>query len=66
LVGNAYIPTSSRTWTITTSYTMSASTTAPGNVIVQNNSVLTVPSGISLNIDFTSNNLTVESGGKIP
>jgi len=45
---------------------MSASTTAPGNVIVQNNSVLTVPSGISLNIDFTSNNLTVESGGKIP
>jgi len=58
-------PPSSGTWTITTSCTMTASAPAPGNVLVQNNAVLTVPSGITLTINFLSFNLTVESGSGV-
>ncbi len=58
-------PPGSETWTITASCTMSASATAPGNVLIQNNAVLTVPSGITLDINFGSFNLTVKSGSGV-
>ncbi len=45
--------------------TLSANTASLGNVIVQNNSVLTIPSGITLDIDFMQFNLTVESGSGV-
>ena len=58
---------------ITTSCTLYSSFIAPGNVLVQNNSVLTIPFDVILDIDFSQFNLTVESesgtlikfGGKI-
>jgi len=50
---------------VTISCTMTATATAPGNVLVQNNAVLTVPSGITLTINFLSFNLTVESGSGV-
>ena len=58
-------PPSSGTWTIAVSCTMSASATAPGSVLVQDNSVLTVPAGVTLDIDFSSFNLTVKSGSGV-
>ncbi len=58
-------PPVSGTWTVTASCRMTVSITAPGNVLVQNNSVLTIPSGITLDISFTSFNLTVESGSGV-
>jgi len=47
--------------TVTTSCTLYSSV-VPGSVLVQNNSVLTVPSGVTLDIDFSQFNLTVDSG----
>ena len=44
---------------------ISSSSTAPANVIVQNNSVLTISTGVSLDIDFATNNLTVQSGSGV-
>ncbi len=45
--------------------TLSANTVSLGNVIVQNNSVLTIPSGVTLDIDFANFNLTVKSGSGV-
>jgi len=58
-------PPSSGDWIIVSSCTMSSSATAPGNVIVQNNSVLTIPAGASLDIDFVNNYLLVKSGSGV-
>jgi hypothetical protein len=44
---------------------MSSSATAPANVIVQNNAVLTIPNGVILNIDFTTKYLLVKSGSGV-
>ncbi len=52
-------------WIITNSCTLDANAVAPESVIVQNGSVLNIPSGITLNIDFTTFNLTVQSGGGV-
>ncbi len=52
-------------WIITNSCTLDASADAPGSVIVQNGSVLNIPSGITLDIDLTTFNLTVQSGGGV-
>ncbi len=52
-------------WIITTSCTLDSSATATRNVIVQNDSILSIPSGITLNIDFANNNLTVETGSGV-
>jgi len=51
-------------WTITSSCTLSASSTAPANVIVQNNSLLTIPSGVTLTVP-SGHNITVVSGSGI-
>jgi len=42
-----------------------ASFVAPGNVIVQNNSVMTIPDGVTLNIDFAISHLAIKSGSGI-
>ena len=52
-------------WIITNSCTLDANAVAPESVIVQNGSVLNIPSGITLDIDFTTFNLTVQSGGGV-
>ncbi len=58
-------PPSSGNWIITNSCTVNTSATAQGTVIVQNNSILIIPSGITLDIDFTAFNLTVQSGSGV-
>ncbi len=58
-------PPSSGDWIITNSCTVNNSATAQGTVIVQNNSILIIPSGITLDIDFAAFNLTVQSGSGV-
>ena len=53
------IPDSGK-WTINGNCMVDSSVTAPGDVLVQNHSTLTVPSGVTLDIDFTEFNLTVQ------
>jgi hypothetical protein len=55
----------SNDWNVTSSCTMSTSGTAPANVIVQPNVILTVPNGITLTIHFSTNHLLIEPGGMI-
>lgn len=61
-------------WTVTSSCEMTGNETInDGDLIVQDNSVLTIPSGVELDIDFANHHLTVKfgsgvlvkSGGKI-
>ena len=52
-------------WIITSSCTINSNTTVQGDVIVQNGSVLTIPSGVTLDIDFASFSLTVQSGSGV-
>ena len=69
--GVAIVPTpicsrmGSGDWTVASSCIMSASDTVPANVIVNNGAVLTIPSGLKLNIDFTHHHLLVKSGGGV-
>jgi len=58
-------PPDSGIWTVTFSCTLDSSSTAPENVIIQGNSVLIIPNGLSLNIDFENFNLTIESGSGV-
>jgi len=58
-------PPSSGDWIITSSCTLTNSASAPANVKVQNNVVLTIPSGLTLTIDFSQFNLTVEFGSGV-
>jgi len=64
-MNNNCSPPSSGDWTITSSCEMTSSATAAGNVIVQNNSVLTIPNSVTLDIDFANFNLTVKSGSGV-
>lgn len=52
-------------WNVTSDCSVMNNSTASGNVIVQNNSVLTIPDGITLDIDFANFNLTVKSGSGV-
>jgi len=52
-------------WTVSSTCTMITSATVTGNVIVQSGVVLTIPSGVMLDINFATKNLTVESGGGV-
>jgi len=45
--------------------TLYSSIIVSGSVLVQDNSVLTIPSGVTLDIDFSQFNLTVESGSGV-
>jgi subtilisin family serine protease len=58
-------PPLSGDWTITSSCSISSTATAPANVIVQSGAVLTIPSGMRLNVDFTHYHLLVKSGGGV-
>ncbi|HSB57941.1 MAG TPA: Ig-like domain-containing protein, partial [Nitrosopumilaceae archaeon] len=63
--GSNCLPPNSGDWVITSSCTLTSSATAPANVIVQNNSKLTIPSGLSLDIDFIHYHLLVKSGSGV-
>ncbi|MDH3677743.1 MAG: hypothetical protein OEQ12_05520 [Nitrosopumilus sp.] len=52
-------------WTVNTSCTMTSNATAPSDVIIPNGIVLTIPNGVTLDINFATSNLTVQSGGKV-
>ncbi len=52
-------------WIVTSDCTMLESKTVPGNVWIQNNSLLTIPEGVTLGIDFLNFNLTVFSGSGV-
>ena len=50
---------------ITSDCTLLSSDTTPANVIVQNGALMLIPSGTTLDINFATNNLTVQSGGGV-
>ncbi len=64
LTTSCTVPTSGD-WIITTDCTTSSDVIVLGNVLVQNNSLLIITDGTTLNIDFANNNLTVESGSGV-
>ena len=59
------IPPGSGNWTISSSCILNTSHVATGNVTVENNAILIVPSGVTLDIDYTSFDLIIKSGGNI-
>jgi len=56
---------SSGNWMIGQNCKLMTSATTPANVIVQNNSVLEIPNGVTLDIDFANFNLTIKSGSGV-
>ena len=58
-------PPISGDWTVPSSCSIGGTVTAPANVIVPSGSVLTIPNGLKLNIDFTHYHLLVKSGGGV-
>jgi len=58
-------PPVSGDWTVTSSCTLTLTSTAHANVIVQNNSVLAIPSGLHLYINFNNYHLLVKSGSGV-
>jgi len=52
-------------WIITSNCNLISSDTAPLNVVVKNNSVLTIDPGVDLTIDFANYNLTIEFGSGV-
>jgi hypothetical protein len=59
------IPPGSGDWNVTSSCTLPVNSTAPANVLVQPNVVLTIPSGVTLTIHFTTNHILVNAGGRV-
>lgn len=59
------IPPISGDWTITSTCTLGSNVNPPGNVFVTNNSVLTIPNGMTLGIDFASKKLSISSGSGV-
>jgi hypothetical protein len=58
-------PPTSGDWEITSSCTLDSAATAPANVVVDTGAVLTIPSGLRLDIDFTHYHLLVRAGGGV-
>ena len=58
-------PPTSGDWTVGESCTINSNTTIQGNVLVRDGSVLSIPSGVTLDIDFASFSLTVRSGSGV-
>jgi hypothetical protein len=58
-------PPASGDWIITQDCTLEENSVADANVIVQENVVLTIASGISLDIDFLTHHLKVKNGAKV-
>jgi hypothetical protein len=59
------LPPLSGDWNVTSSCTLSSSATAPADVIVQPGAVLTIPSGLTLTINFGAYHLLVEPEGEV-
>jgi len=59
------LPPSSGNWVVEFDCTLVNNAVASANVIIQSGSVLVIPSGLTLDIDFTQFNLTVQSGGGV-
>lgn len=58
-------PSSGTDWTITYHCTFMNSTTHDGDVTIQNSAVVTIPSGITLDLDFATHKLVVKSGSGV-
>ncbi len=58
-------PPASGDWTVAASCTMTASDTAPGDVIVDPGMVLTIDNGVTLEIDLVNHKLLVQPGGGV-
>lgn len=58
-------PPASGDWTVSSSCTLGADVVSAGNVIVENNSILTIPDGIKLVIDFIYHHLFVQAGSGV-
>ena len=58
-------PPASGDWTVSSTCEMTGDATATGNVIVPNGVVLTIPNGLTLDINFATKNLTVQAGGGV-
>jgi len=58
-------PTGPGIWIVEHDCHLGSSASAPENVLIQNNSRLTIPPGVTLDIDFTSYNITVKSGSSV-
>ncbi len=52
-------------WIITVDCTIDSNILAPENVIVDNNSILTIPNGKTLDIDFVNKHLLIKSGSSV-
>lgn len=61
----ACLPPLSGDWTVASSCTLTNTATAQANVIVPSGTVLTIPNGLRLNIDFIHYHLLVRSGGGV-
>jgi hypothetical protein len=59
------LPPASGDWVVTSSCTLGSSAAAPANIIVDTGAVLTIPSGLRLDIDFTHYHLLVRAGGGV-
>ena len=55
----------SNDWMVTESCILNSNFNAPASVIVKNGVMLTIPNGVTLDIDFSSRNITVEFGGAV-
>lgn len=55
----------SEDWIVTSSCTLSSNPTIPQNIKVQNNSVMTIPNGVTLDLDFANHNIIIQSGSGI-
>ncbi len=58
-------PPVSGDWIVTESCTVLDSTTAPAGVVVQNDAVLTIATGVYLDIDFRNHELLVANGSQV-
>jgi subtilisin family serine protease len=66
LVLDSCSPPQNGNWTVYSSCEMTGNATINGgSLIVENNSVLTIPDGVTLDIDFVNHNLTVKFGSGI-
>jgi len=52
-------------WTVSSTCILKSNATVNGNVIVPNGVVLTIPNGVTLDINFATKNLTVQDGGGV-
>jgi len=52
-------------WIVTKDCTLSKTSTAFHNVIIDNNARLIIPNGLTLDIDFTNNHLLIKSGSSV-